>query len=319
MKRGKWKVSPAAVLLLAVLFTLASGCQKESAKQQESQNGYQIYYLNTDETAVVSVDYEPQQEGEEEQIQELLDKLASPPLEEKLEAVLTKDVFVERYELAEGQLSLHFSPAYQEMNKQREILCRSAVVRTLCQLPQVEYVSFLVGDSPLMDSKETPIGAMSADSFVENTADVINTYSGTTLKLYFANETGDKLKEELVRVDYSTSNMSMEKLVLEQLIRGPVSEDVYPVIPPETKVLSVSTKDSICYVNLDNGFMGQGYNVTEAVPVYAIVDSLTELPGIIKVQILINGETDLTYRESIRFDTIFERNLDIIEQEEAEE
>ena len=319
MKRGKWKVSPAAVLLLAVLFTLASGCQKESAKQQGSQNGYQIYYLNTDETAVVSVDYEPQQEGEEEQIQELLDKLASPPLEEKLEAVLTKDVFVERYELAEGQLSLHFSPAYQEMNKQREILCRSAVVRTLCQLPQVEYVSFLVGDSPLMDSKETPIGAMSAESFVENTADVINTYSGTTLKLYFTNETGDKLKEELVRVDYSTSNMSMEKLVLEQLIRGPVSEDVYPVIPPETKVLSVSTKDNICYVNLDNGFMGQGYNVTEAVPVYAIVDSLTELPGIIKVQILINGETDLTYRESIRFDTIFERNLDIIEQEEAEE
>ena len=59
----------------------------------------------------------------------------------------------------------------------------------------------------------------------------------------------------------------------------------------------------------------QGYDVTEAVPVYSIVNSLTGLPGISRVQILINGETDLVYRESIRFDTIFERNLDLVEEE----
>ena len=75
------------------------------------------------------------------------------------------------------------------------------------------------------------------------------------------------------------------------------------------------SKDGICYVNLDNGFLGQGYDVTEAVPVYSIVNSLTGLPGISRVQILINGETDLVYRESIRFDTIFERNLDLVEEE----
>ena len=68
-------------------------------------------------------------------------------------------------------------------------------------------------------------------------------------------------------------------------------------------------------MNLDNGFLGQGYDVTEAVPVYSIVNSLTGLPGISRVQILINGETDLVYRESIRFDTIFERNLDLVEEE----
>ena len=61
--------------------------------------------------------------------------------------------------------------------------------------------------------------------------------------------------------------------------------------------------------------MGQGYDVLEAIPVYSIVNSLTEIAGVSKVQILINGETNLTYRESIRFDTIFERNLDMMEEE----
>ena len=45
------------------------------------------------------------------------------------------------------------------------------------------------------------------------------------------------------------------------------------------------------------------------------MDSLTELSGIVKVQILVNGETNLVYKESMRLDTIYERNLDIIEQE----
>lgn len=114
-----------------------------------------------------------------------------------------------------------------------------------------------------------------------------------------------------------SSNISVEKLVVESLIRGPVSGDTdYPTLPPGTKILSISTKDGICYVNLNDGFLEQGYNVTEAVTIYSIVDSLTELSGISKVQILVNGETDLVYKESMRLDTIYERNLDIIEQRE---
>ena len=89
-----------------------------------------------------------------------------------------------------------------------------------------------------------------------------------------------------------------------------------PLLPPGTKILSISTKDGICYVNLNDGFLEQGYNVTEAVTIYSTVDSLTELSGISKVQILVNGETDLVYKESMRLDTIYERNLDIIEQRE---
>ena len=217
------------------------------------------------------------------------------------------------YTLEKGQLSLCFNLAYLDMNPLYEILCRSAIVRTLCQIPEVENVSFMVEDSPLMDSNETPIGSLNEESFVENAGDEINTYTMTTLQLYFANETGDRLVGERVEVRYS-SNMSVEKLVVERLIKGPITKDAYPAIPSETKLVSISTKDGICYVNLDEGFLEQGYDVLEQIPVYSIVNSLTEIPGISKVQILINGETNLTYQESIRLETIFERNLDLIEE-----
>ena len=302
------------LLSLLLLLALLGGCKKkEKADAETETDGYQIYYLNKDATAPATVSYEPKAKDTDGMIQEFLDKLSETPEGGSLEAVLTDSIFVTDYTLDSGQLTLHFDPAYQDMDAIREILCRSAVVRTLCQIPEVEYVSFLVGDNPLMDRDKNPVGQMNADSFVENTGDAINEETVTTLTLYFANKSGDKLVKEKVNVTCS-SNISVEKLVVESLIQGPVSKDTdYPTLPSGTKILSISTKDGICYVNLNDGFLEQGYNVTEAVTIYSIVDSLTELSGISKVQILVNGETDLVYKESMRLDTIYERNLDIVE------
>ena len=305
--RKLYKLLP-VLLLLAVL----AGCGKKEAAKKE-QEGYQIYYINKDETAVVMKAYEPQGETDAQLIGEFLRLLQMNPQEGEEKAAIPAEVTLQEYSFENGQLSLHFDNAYLNMDKLYEILCRSAVVRTMCQIPGVEYVNFLVGNNPLMDSNETPVGPLNAESFVENMGDEINMYTETTLDLYFSNADGDKLVDEMVAIRYS-SNMSVEKLVLEQLIRGPITKDAYPTIPSETKILSVSTKDGICYVNLDEGFLSQGYNVMEAIPIYSIVNSLTEIPGINKVQILINGETNRVFRESIRFETIFERNLDLIEE-----
>lgn len=317
MKEKERKGIRMRVLLgLLLLLAFLGGCKKkETEETKNDENSYRIYYLNKDETATKTVSYRPKAEDTDALIRELLEQLGEAPEDASLQATLTKTIFVTDYALESGQLTLHFDSAYKDMSGIREILCRSAVVRTLCQIPDVEYVSFLIADSPLMDSDKNPIGQMNADSFVENTGDAINEETVTALTLYFANKTGDKLVKEKVNVTGS-SNISVEKLVVESLIRGPVSKDTdYPTLPSGTKILSISTKDGICYVNLNSGFLEQGYNVTEAVTIYSLVDSLTELSGISKVQILVNGETNLVYKESMRLDTIYERNLDIIQQE----
>lgn len=148
--------------------------------------------------------------------------------------------------------------------------------------------------------------------FIDNAGDEINTYEKVRLILYFTDESGTKLVEANRSVVYNT-NISMEKLVVEQLIKGPNNEEIYPTINPETKVNSVTVKDGICYVNLNESFLTQMTNVTSEVTIYSITNSLVELSNVNKVQISINGDTEGTYRESIPFSTIFERNLELID------
>ena len=220
MKRDGWRIFPVLLILLSAAL---AGCawKREEPKEPE---GYQIYYINKAETAVVREAYTPQGETADELLNEFLLQLQEDSEDGESKSAIPDNVFLLNYTLDKGQLSLSFDLPYLEMSKPYEILCRSAIVRTLCQIPEVEYVSLLVGDKPLMDSNETPIGPLNEESFVENAGNEINTYTMTTLQLYFANETGDMLVGERVEVHYS-SNMSIEKLVVEQLIKGPITKD----------------------------------------------------------------------------------------------
>ena len=106
----------------------------------------------------------------------------------------------------------------------------------------------------------------------------------------------------------------MERLVVEQLIAGVgEGEKAFPTINPGTKIVSVNVKDGICYVNLDNAFLTQIYNVTPEVTIYSITNSLVEIANVNKVQISINGDRNITYKECINFSSVFERNLELVE------
>ena len=121
------------------------------------------------------------------------------------------------------------------------------------------------------------------------------------------------LEAEEISVRYN-SNMSIEKLIVEQLMKGPSSQDRKAVIPQGTKLLGVSVRENICYVNFDEGFLSVAEQVNPKITVYALVNSIVDGGECSQVHILVNGETNITYQESIRFETIFERNLDLIEE-----
>jgi len=119
--------------------------------------------------------------------------------------------------------------------------------------------------------------------------------------------------EEIRRNVVYNSNISLEKLVVEKLVEGPMAEGAYPTINPTTKIVSVTVKDGTCYVNLNNDFLNQPYNVASDVTIYSITNSLAELSNVNRVQISINGETNISYRENMSLNNVFERNLDILE------
>ena len=297
-------------ILLLTIPLLMAGCREQ---QQVDESGYRIWYINQDETCLKYENKELQSKNEEGLLREMMEVMRETPTDDELKPVIPEDVELLDFDFEHNQLYLDFSPEYKKMPKVYEVLCRAAIVRTLGQIDGVEYVDFQVNGEPLTDLEGKEIGLMNEDQFIENAGEEINAYKTADLTLYFSNKAGDKLVGQRVAMECN-SNISLEKLIVEQLIAGPPFEGAYPTIPSETKLLNISIKDNICYVNLDEGFLGTGYNVIESIPVYSIVNSLIENTDAQKVQISINGETNRMFRESINFDTIFEKNEGLIEQ-----
>lgn len=293
-------------LLLCLLCMLVfSACGQE---EDNSANIYPVYYISNSETKVEIREYEMQATSEKEQLQELITCLSTAPDKLEYKAPLAMGFQVLDVKLDEGMVRLDVDAAYKEMSATTEVLVRAAIVQTLTGLPHVNYVEITVEGAPLYDNVGEPVGWMSADQFINNDGNEINTYELTKVKLYFANESGDKLIASY-REKYYSTNIPLERFVVEELIAGPSGqvEGIYPSINPATKVINVMTKDGICYVNLDASFLTVVNNVSTDVAIYSIVNSLIELSYVNKVQILIDGEIP----ESFSIAT-FERNLDYV-------
>lgn len=297
-------------LLFLVFIVCITACG--SREENVSGKSYEIYYVNNDETGIFSNAYQSETEDSRLLLNELMEQLSTKPEKMEYKAPLAENFELLDYTWDGEKLTLNFDERYKDMDNIKEVLVRAAIVRTLSQISDIRYITFTILGEPLMDSTNVAIGTMSADTFIDNAGEEINTYEKVNLLLYFANENGDRLVEENQRNVVYNSNISLEKLVVEKLIEGPTAAGSYPTINPSAKLLSVTVIDRICYVNFDEAFLTQPYSVTSDVTIYSIANSLIELPNINKVQISVNGETSLFYKESVSLTNMFERNLDLV-------
>lgn len=309
------------LLCMALFLSALISCGK-SGPADRSQI-YNIYGLNKNETKIVSNEYTAKSTLQDDLIDELLEQLMTTPEKLEYRAPLGGNNRLVGYSLAEGQLILNFDELYREQPVTTEVLVRAAIVRTITQVEGIEYVSFQIRSEPLKDTAGNVIGIMSADMFIDKAESELSTRERVKLKLYFANEEGDKLIETNRTLEYSTnvSNVSMEKLVVEQLIGGPskkVQGKVYPTINPDTKIIGVTVKDGTCYVNFNENFLIQTNNVSSEAAIYSIANSLVELPNVSRVQIAVNGDSTVMYREHTSLSVTYERNLDIITMADEE-
>lgn len=315
--KNKFMTYGRAVLLLACMTLLLTACG--GRKTAEADGAYYVYYLNKEETKIIKEPYEAEaaKEDTDALIAELITRMqtATDNIEER--EVLSPAITLLDWKLTDGQLALNFDENYRKMIPTTEVLVRAALVRTLTQIEKVQYVALTIRGEPLMDTRGNVVGTMTADMFIDNAGAEINAYEKVRLHLYFANGDGTKLVPVNRDVVYN-SNISLEKLVTEELIKGPSEEETktysaYPVINPDTKLIGVSVKDGISYVNFNDTFLSQIYNVSSEVTIYAVCNSLAELNNVNKLQISVNGKTDIMYRESTSLEQVFERNLELID------
>ncbi|MBR2188061.1 MAG: GerMN domain-containing protein, partial [Eubacterium sp.] len=250
----------------------------------------------------------------EKLIDEFLNVCTQPSADDgTLLPLLSGDVSVQEHHMENDVLLLNMSEEYRKLPTIRELLTRAGLVKTLTQVDIVNYVEFRVADEPLKDRAGVVLGKQSRDSFVEDASRSVNSYKNASMKLYYTDESGSRLIPEERNVYYSTSE-PLERAVVDEIVRGTSSEGHYPTISPETKVLSVTIQEGVCYVNMDESFRTSVLSVREDVQIYSIVNSLVDTCHVSKVQFSINGVSSMTFRDSIELDEPFEKNESLIVQ-----
>ena len=239
-----------------------------------------------------------------------MENLLHVPADLEAQVVLSDKVVYQGCRKDDTVLYLFFDNNYTSMNACQEILCRAALARTLTQVPGIEYISIYSGDQPLLDKSGMPAGPISAADFVDSITDV-NAYERTELTLYFTDANGTLLYPEKRSVMHNV-NTSVERVIIEELISGPEQPGLMPTLNSDIKILNVSVNENVCYVNFDAAFLNNSLEVRDYIPIYSIVNSLSELSNVNRVQITVNGSQEVTFRETISLNTLFERNLDYI-------
>lgn len=306
----KWLYAAFAVFLFIIFI---SGCEVEMKEANGQESEYKLYGISTDETKLTETAYWPQEETQEFMVKDLMQYLGNQKAEEPASNLLPEGVKINSYDLQENLLIVDFNPKYLKIARVKEVLVRAGIVKTFLQVPGIEKVQFRVEGNELCDSQKKPIGEMDASTFAEYDGYDLDTYRYDTFTLYFADKTGKKLKKEQ-RSIYYRGDLSREKVVMEQLARGPMVKGNYPSIPEDTKANRISTADGICYVDLNSNFVDQVMDVEEEVTIYSIVNSLLANCEADCVQISVDGQQECTFGADTPLYVFYKMNKEIIKK-----
>ena len=304
--------------LLPVLFLMASlfltACADKRTDVQEGSD--YIYALNQDMTGLIKITFDVPKGDTQKAAEAILEELGKPSEEIAYMQAIPENVSVQNCSIEEAIASVDFSREYLEIPQLEEKLVRAAVVRSLLKVEGISGVYITIDGEVLKDSKGNTVGLLTEDDFVDSTGS-LSSYETCSLTLYFANETGDRLIPQTMDVKYN-SNISKEKLIVEKLMKGPKKSGAYPTLNPNATILGVAVKDGICYVNFDSEFLNSAYDVKPEIVIYSLVNSIVEGTSVGKVQITVNGEKSVTYKETIDLSQPMQRNLDLLEEVEQE-
>ena len=117
------------------------------------------------------------------------------------------------------------------------------------------------------------------------------------------------------KIQMKNNDKSMAENVINHLINvKPASDTAYEdYLPDGTKLLGMEVKDGIAYVNFSKEVSKKTMGSYEATMfIGSIVNSLTELPEIKAVQILIEGEKKVTYCGLLDIEEPLQRNESLL-------
>lgn len=247
-----------------------------------------LYFANAEKTDLKSV-LKPikKSSDENEYIKNILNSLLEGPTETNATALIPANTRLLSAKKENSNIIVNLSSHYLSIDKTDNILARNSIAKTLFELEGINSVEILVNGNKLLDSSGKEIGLILKSQLVTGASETKK--QTISLTAYFSDSDGMYLVPEIRTVKLIEDNL--EKAVILELIKGPESKNHLSVIPQDVKLISIETKDKICFVNFSNEFVTKhtGGSLGEMLTVYSIVNSLTELEHIDKVQFMVEG------------------------------
>ena len=295
----------------SLIQTLMDGDRDVSVIMTEASHG--VYQMNLDETRIVKAAYDISGENIDELIHSCINALEQQPEDNAYKSIISGSVQVVdyKYDASTRLVTLYFDPSYENLLPTKEILTRAAIVKTLTQFSEeIQYVSFVIGQVPMKEDNGNVL-MMRGRDFVSSIGGNAEYVREDYVTMYFVTEDGMMLQTEDVIVKYS-STINLETAVVNSLISGPITSNLKPALSTDVVVNKVTVKEGICYVDLNDMFLervdGQNFQLN----IYSVVNTLTQIPGISRVQFLIDGEIFDGKVDGYRLDTLFEKNMAIV-------
>ena len=154
---------------LCIFMAVLTGCQsdKTDISKSEDDKFVRVYFTNEEGNDLV---YEERREVEgkdnQSKVDDMIDRMLEEPEEEDHYVAIPNEVVINNVVARNNVVNIDFAVGYESMDKAKDVICRAAIVRTLVQINGIDYVEFSIGGKTMMDSDNTPIGSLTADSFV---------------------------------------------------------------------------------------------------------------------------------------------------------
>lgn len=270
-----------------------------------------IYFLNEGESAIVSEKRTVKYRSEQELRLNVVEALISGPKNSKNRPVISRRVrTISVDEVSPGEIVADFDYKFLTRDSNRDVLSVYAVVKSLCAIEGVDKVKVTVGGQDVVTQEGKAIGFL-ADEDINLSTDT-NTSEIREVTLYFEARDGGYLVAEKRKIKV-TDQQPLAHYVINELIQG--TKEYSNILSRDIILLGVNITENICFVNFQSNFVSKntGTREKETLAIYSIVNSLTELENIGRVQFLIDGKKVEKFG-NLQFDGLFERNTEVIEK-----
>jgi len=292
-----------AILLIAAVAVILISCDMGMIRTR-----CELYFMNDAETSIEAEIREIKYSDPNRLPENVVIQLMKGPEEARHKRIINRQTKLLHMSNDNGKINVDLTSDFLGSDSARNMQAVYSIVKSLCSVEGTKGVKVTVQGEGIPTPDGGTVGYMTAEDINLST----DPYTSETkiISLYFPGREDKRLHKTTKSVRVA-DQQPIEYYIVSGLIKGPAEKELASVIPSKTALISVDTQEDICFVNLSSGFLDPNIGDKAEPVVYSIVNSLTELGHINRIQFLIEGKKVHKFG-SMDIYGIFTRNESII-------